>query len=62
MAGNIKCFGENLPVPTCLVKHVNKITVLEDVLNFTGREQILDILGNSSRDTAPFSKALPYFY
>ena len=62
MSGNVKCFGENLPVPAGLVEHVYKVTVLKYVLYLAGREQIFYILSNPGWNSAPFPKTFPYFY
>ena len=48
-----------MPVAGCLVEHINKIAVLEDILDFPAGQQVLDVLCNSCRHTAPFSEPLP---
>ena len=50
-----------MPIAGCLVEHINKIAVLEDVLDFPAGQQILNVLRNSCRYTAPFSEPLPDF-
>ncbi len=54
--------GKNLSVAGCLVKHINKITVLEDIFNFPAGQQIFDVLCDAHGDTAPFSEPLPDFH
>ena len=48
-----------MPVAGCLVEHINKIAVLEDILNFPAGQQILDVLGDACGYTTPFSEPLP---
>ena len=58
---NVKLLGKDLPIAGCLVEHINEIAVLEDVFDFSAGQQILDVLRNSCRYTAPFSEPLPDF-
>ena len=58
---DVQRFREDLPVAGCLVQKVNEVGVLKDVLNLTGSQQILDILGDPGRNPAPFSEPLPDF-
>ena len=60
--GNIQLFRQNLPVSCGLVEHVDKITVLKNILNLPRRKQVFHVLGNAGRDTAPFPKAFPDFH
>ena len=43
--GNPKSLCQNLSVPLSLVEHVDKIRVLENILNLTGSQKILYVLG-----------------
>ncbi len=43
--GNPKLLCQNLSVPLSLVEHVDKIRVLENILNLTGSQKILYVLG-----------------
>ncbi len=62
MGRNVELLRKNLSVTRRLVQHIHKIAVLEDVLNLPAGEQILDILRNARRNTAPFTEALPDFH
>ena len=59
MRGDIELFGEDLPVAAGLVEHINVVAVFKDVFDLAGGKQILDILCDTGRNTAPFSKTLP---
>ena len=48
-----------MPVAGCLIEHINKIAVLEDILDFPAGQQILDVLGDARGYTTPFSEPLP---
>ena len=50
-----------MPVAGCLVEHINEIAVLEDILDFSAGQQILDVLGDACGYAAPFSEPLPDF-
>ena len=56
---DIQLLGKDLPIAGCLVKHINEIAVLKDVLDFPACEQILDVLGDACGYAAPFSEPLP---
>ena len=59
VGGNVQLLGQNLPVSACLVHHQDKVRILKNVLNFPRREQILDVLRNTCRDSTPLAKAFP---
>ena len=56
---DIQLLCKNLSVTYRLVEHVDKIRVLKDILNFLGSKKILYVLGDSSRNSSPFSETLP---
>ncbi len=60
--GNIQLLCQNLPVSCGLVEHIDKITVLKNVLDLPRGKQVFDVLGDACWDTAPFSEPLPDFH
>ncbi len=57
--GNAQLPGQNLPVTARLVEHIHEVGVFKDVLHLAGRKQVLDVLRNPGRDSAPLSEPLP---
>ena len=53
---------ENLAVSACLVEHIHEVRVFKDVLHLTAAQKVFDILGDTCRNTAPFSESLPDFH
>ena len=47
--GNIELLRQDLPIAACLIEHIHKIRVLENVFNLARREQILNVLRDSGR-------------
>ena len=60
--GNAQLLGENLTVSACLVEHIHEVRVFKDVLHLTAGKQVFDILGDTCRNTAPFTESLPDFH
>ena len=56
---DIELLGQDLPVPGRLVEHIDEIGVFEDVLYFPGGKQVLHVLGDACRNTAPLTEPLP---
>ena len=59
MRRDIELLCQDLPVAGRLVEHIDEVGVLEDVLYFPGRKQVLHVLGDAGRDAAPFTEPLP---
>ena len=59
---DVELLRQYLPVPGCLIEHIDEVAVLKDVLNLAGGQQVLDILGDAGGDAAPFPKAFPDFH
>ena len=59
---DIKLSGKNLSVTYCLVQHIDKVRVLENVFHFLGCQQILDVLGDACGNSSPLSETLPDFH
>ena len=59
LVGDVQALTEYLAVAAGLVQQIDEIAVFKDVLDLCGGQQVLDILGNTRRDTAPFTKAFP---
>ena len=60
--GNAQLLGEDLTVSACLVEHIHEVGVFKDVLHLAAAQKVFDILGDTCRNTAPFSESLPNFY
>ena len=60
--GNPQLLRQNLPVSLGLVQHVDKIRVLKDILDLTGGQQVLHILGQAAGYAAPFPEPFPYLH
>ena len=58
---DVQLFGKNITVAGSLIQHIYKVRVVEDVFHFGTGQQVLDILRNAGRNTAPFTKSLPDF-
>ena len=56
---DVQPLAEYLPVPAGLVQEVDKITVLKDVLDLLGGQEVLDVLGDPRGDASPFAEAFP---
>lgn len=56
---NMELFSENVSVSGCLIQHIYEVRVIKDVLNLLRRKQVLDILRDTGRHTAPFTETLP---
>ncbi len=59
MRTDIQLFRKDLAVARRLVEHIDEIRVLENILDLMGGEQVLHVLRNAGRDTAPFAEPLP---
>ena len=57
--GNVKLLCKDSPVACGLIEHKDKIAVLKNVLNLTACQKVFDVLRDSGRYAAPFSKSLP---
>ena len=62
VCGNAQLLGEDLPVPASLVEHIHEVGVFKDVLYLAAAQKVFDILGDTCRDSAPFSESLPDFH
>ena len=62
MCGNTQLLGEDLTVSACLVEHIHEVGVFKDVLYLAAAQKVFDILGDTCRNTAPFSESLPDFH
>ncbi len=59
--GDVEMLGQDFLITTGLIEHVDKIGVIQDVLNLTGSQQVLDVLSDSRWDATPFAEAFPDF-
>ena len=57
----VEMLGQDLLITTGLIEHVDEVRVIQDVLNFAGSQQVLDVLGDSRWNTAPLAEAFPDF-
>ena len=55
LVGDIQAFTEYLSVTAGLVQKIDEIAVFKDILDLSGGQQVLDVLGDTRRDTAPFA-------
>jgi len=60
--GNAQLLGKYLTVSACLVEHIHEVGVFKDVLYLAAAQKVFDILGDTCRDSAPFSESLPDFH
>ena len=59
LVGDIQALAEDFPVSAGLIQKIHKIAVFKDVLDLRGGKQVLDVLRDPRRDSAPFAKAFP---
>ena len=59
MRRNVELLREDRPVARCLRQQIDEVRVFKDILDLVAGQQILDVLGDAGRYTAPFAKALP---
>ena len=59
LRGDSKFPWKDFPAAGYLVEHIHEVRVFKDVLHLTGRRQVLNVLTDTCRDTAPFSKSFP---
>ena len=57
--GYVQLLRENLSVPRRLIQHIDIVGVFEDVLYLFGSEEVLHVLRDTCRNTAPLSESLP---
>ena len=62
MGGDVQTLCQNASVLTCLIKHIDEIRVFKNIGNLRRTKQILNILRDTSRQTAPFTESFPDFY
>ena len=59
LVGNVQAFAEYLAVAAGLIEKIDEIAVFKDVFDLRGGQKVLDVLGDTRGDTAPFTKAFP---
>ena len=59
MGRDVELFCEDLPVSCRLIQHDDHVTVLENILDFTGRKEVFHVLGQPRGNTAPLTETLP---
>ena len=62
MCGNTQLLGEDLTVSACLVEHIHEVGIFKDIFHLAAAQKVFDILGDTCRNTAPFSESLPDFH
>ena len=62
MGRDVELFGEDLPVAGGLIQHEDEVGVLENIRYLVGSQQVLDVLGDAGRGTAPLAETLPDFH
>ena len=59
LVGDIQALTEYLSVIAGLVQKIDEIAVFKDILDLRRGQEVLDVLGDTCRDTTPFAKAFP---
>ena len=59
MGRDVELLCEDLPVSCRLIQHDDHVTVLENILDLTGRKQVFHVLGQPCGNAAPLAKTLP---